>query len=637
MISGKGNINISASWIMSNSNVDLHAGNDITLGHTGTSSTGTWIQSNGVMSVSANNLTLYGGSTGIFNISGSQGPGAMLYSAGSQTVTVVNQILLRAGSANNTNPMYGGGTSSGSVGIWSDADQTISANVIKLWAGVSGHDNGAELRAYHDQAINITGTGGLLELKGGGDNSGAVYGGAGSYNNQARIQHGQWVSNDSYTGSGNQIITIDGGGTVNVQAGGGTGVLGYYSNECASATGNPNLCRGSSNGATIENGIGAQTLDYVAGGTLTVTGGSAGTQNWAGVNNKGAGQYIYGNPNITLTGGTGGGAVSYGGEIFNLSNDAGIYSKGSGAQYIYGGSITINAGGDAASYGGAGISNDSGQGLYISTTGTLAMYGGASSAGDIFAGGAYIGNKNGGAIDLQIGGALYIKAGSGTSSPILIGSVDGPGNVNIRTTGNADIIADGSGVAIGSLSASYGATVSISSGGSLTVSGSATRGVLIGSLFDSDAGSIDGNGIAVGSSSRLSANSNLSLLSRNDISIKDTATVKTYGGAITLVAGWDGSMAPVVNRPGSITAYGGFTTDGGAFTAYAGNSIMLGSINTDGVSNYYGYSGGNVNLRADAGFIDVSSISAKGSVPIGSGNSGGWGGSVTLQSFGGLT
>ncbi|MDO8788361.1 MAG: filamentous hemagglutinin N-terminal domain-containing protein [Sulfuritalea sp.] len=636
VISGTGNINIAGSSINSSGNIDLHAGNDITLGRT-TSGPGTWLQSNGDMFVSANNLTLLGGSGGIWHSSSTQGPSAVLYSMGAQTIAIENQILLQAGGINNTayagSPMYGG-----SVAIRSGGSQTISAHAIKVYAGDYGHDNSAEIQAYGGQSITITGTGGLLEVKGGGDGDTSVYGGQGSFNNQARILHGDTSNNETYTGTGQQTITIYGGGTVNVQAGSGTGKLGYYRSDCVAAGAAVADCRGSGNGATLENGIGAQALNFdpAYGGAIGVYGGGAGTNNWAGINNKGAGQTITGNPDITLTGGTGGGAANYGGLVFLLSNDAGIFSKGTGAQTIYGGSITINGGGDTASYGGAGISNESDESLYIATTGNLSMYGGASSAGDTFAGGVYIGNKNGGAIDLQIGGAVYIQAGSGSSAPVLIGSVGGPSNVNIVTGGNVDVIADGSGVAIGSLSASYGATVNINSGGSLSVSGSGTRGVLIGSLFDSGAASLDGDGIAVGPGSQLTANSDLTLKSGNNLLIAASVPVKTYGGAITLVAGWDGETATGVDRAGVISAYGGFTTYGGAFNAYGWTAIELGSVITDAPTGS-GSDGGAVYVDASNGPVYVGSISAKGGDASGLGSDGGTGGNVTLLSYGLLT
>ncbi|MFA4968119.1 MAG: filamentous hemagglutinin N-terminal domain-containing protein [Sulfuritalea sp.] len=583
VISGKGDINISGTKIQSNGGaVNLWAGKDIALSSSG--SFGTWVQGASMNVAAGNNLTLTGGSG---DISGPQGPGVMLMSMGTQTVSAGNQILLQAGSANNTNPMYGGNMSGGGVAIWSDADQTVSAHVIKLYAGASGHDNGAGLHAYGNQAITITGAGGLLELKGGGDSSAAVYGGAGSYNNQARIEHGQWYANNSYYGSGAQTITIYGGGSVNLQAGSGTGALGYYSSDCY-ATPLGEACRGSSNDAAIYNGVGAQTLDFVGGGSLTITGGSAGTQNWAGINNQltATTQTINGNAAITVTGGSGGGsALSYGGDTFQLSNDAGINSQGAGDQTVNASSITLNGGN--ATYGGAGISNDSGYSNYITTVGNLSMYGGGSSAGDEFAGGVYIGNKNGGAINLQIGGDLYIKAGSGTSSPAIIGTLDGPANVYINTGGNASIIAAGSGAGIGSQSTGYGGAVSIIAGNDLTITDSATRGVMIGSLYDTgSATSItlrSGRDMTIGSASGYGALIGVKNSPTGNSWVDIRAGQDYYGGGNLLLAGSSridigGGYSNVHLRAGQSSATNGNITQNAGSVIYGGAV----SFNADG-------------------------------------------------------
>lgn len=603
IISGKGDINVSGSKVQSNGGpVNFWAGKDITLSSSG--GFGTWVQGASMNIAAGNNLTLTGGSG---DISSEQGPGVMLYSTGSQTVTAVNEILLQAGSANNT--MYGGSMSGGSVGIWSDADQTISANTIKLYAGTSGHDNGAELRAYHGQAINITGSGGLLELKGGGDSSAAVYGGAGSYNNQARIEHGQWVSNDTYTGTGNQTITIYGGGSVNLQAGSGTGALGHYDNDCYAVLGD--ACRGSSNDAAIYNGVGAQKLDFVpGGGSLTVTGGSAGTQNWAGINNKASAstQQILGDPNITLTGGSGGGsALSYGYQTFQLSNDAGINSDGTGAQTIHAGSIVIHGGG--AAFGGAGIGSESGTSLNVTTTGGLSMYGGSNAGSDPLAAVAYIGNMSGGAIDLTVGGDLYMQSG-GAGGAAMIGSVGAPSNVIAKVTGNVTVDGSLGAAGIGSFGG-YGGVVTIRAQ-DITFVGANAR-------------------MTHGPSASPTAAMGITLLAKGNLDL-GLSSNDTYGGSVLMVSGWDGISTTTPATYGGSTGYiagdfytTSFTTRGGAFTALAAGDISLGSIVTEG---YSGANGGDVALTAVNGTLEVSSIGGRGSY------GGGRGANVTLWSKG---
>jgi filamentous hemagglutinin family protein len=580
-----GDIDIATALLSSSTELNLYADNDIHLGSN--AGYGSMVQSSGAMTVSAgHDLNLIGGSG---DVSGSQGPGATLQSGGAQTITAGNQILLQAGSANNTthtgSTMYGA-----SVSIQSEGDQNISADAIKVYAGTSGHDNSAELRATGNQSITIYG--GALDIRGDGDASATVYGGQGSYNNQARIQHGQSSGGDVYSGWGDQTVTIYGGATVNIQAGSGTGALGYYGSDCAMTTGNPDLCRGSSNGAMIENGIGAQTLDFVYGGAISATGGGAGTQNWAGITSHGSAttQDILGNPDITLTGGGGGGsAVSYGGETFQLSNDAGINSQGTGSQTINANSITLNGGN--ANYGGAGVSNDAGTGSAITTVGNLSMYGGSSSAGDEFAGAVYFGNKNGGAINLNVGGDLYITAGSGSSAPAIIGTMDGAGNVQINVGGNVSIVAAGSHVAIGSQSATYGATVNISAGGNLTIADSATRGVVVGSLYDTDSatavtlgsggdltiGSDTGYGALIGVRNSPAGNSSVDIRAGQDyygggnLLLAHSSRIDVGGGFSNVRLG--AGQTSVTN--GNITQNDGSVIYGGSVSLYADGNLTL--------------------------------------------------------------
>ena len=634
VIVGTGNIAINGSMIHASSYVDLHAGNDISLGSSG--AYGSWVQSFGNMLVTAgHDLNLFGGSG---NLSGPQGPGVMLRGDTSQTIKVGNQILLQAGNANNTthsgSTMYGA-----SVTIQSGGIQDISAGTVKVYAGSSGHDNSAEIQATGNQAITIYG--GVLDIRGGGDASTSVYGGQGSYNNAARIQHGQSYGGDVYTGSGDQILTLYGGASVILQAGSGTGVLGYYGSDCY-ASGAGELCRGSSNDAVIQNGIGAQTLDFAYGGAISITGGSAGRQNWAGISNHSSAttQLIFGNPDITLTGGSGGGAgVSYGGYVFQLSNDAGINNNGSGTQTVYAGTITINGGG--ATYGGAGIGSDSGNGLFITTTGDLSMYGGSSNAGDPFAGAVYIGNKAGGQINLDIGGDLYVKAGSGSAAPVMIGSVDGPASVDITTGGNVSIVADGSQVGIGSDSASYGASVYIAAGGKLTVTDSATRGVRIGSQSDSatstDVTLLAVGDIAIGSATGYGALigvktpsgvSNVTLRAGEygggNLMLAASSRIKA-GGQITLGAGQ--SLA----TNGNITqSYGGIIYGGGVLFNAEGSASFDGSV-TAGTGMIEGLAGFADGGEGGGNILVAGTLSGYGGVTLTaeSGYSGGANGNIT--------
>ncbi|MCK9389018.1 MAG: filamentous hemagglutinin N-terminal domain-containing protein, partial [Sulfuritalea sp.] len=604
-----GNISFTDGGGAFGSSIDIVADKDLTLTAV---NKGVRLQTTtGVMSIAANNFFAYGGSAvrgpDDVNLLGQPVPYAgagisVIAGTAGQTINVAGTLLLQAGNVDNS---YGGGSSyyGGSVTFSSAGTQEIAARSLTLQAGASGHDNTALISAYGAQIINIgdASNAGSLTLQGGGA--------ADSYNNQARIEHGQIYGGDVYAGFGDQTITVNGGGSVILLAGSGTGVLGYYGSDCY-LSGAGDLCRGSSNDAAIRNGIGYQDVYFISGGSLSITGGGAGTQNWAGINNRPTAwsQTISGNPDIAVTGGSGGGgAVSYGGYTYQLANDAGIHSEGSGDQNIYANSITLSAGN--ATYGGAGISNDSGYSTYITTLGNLSMYGGSSSAGDPFAGGVYIANKGGGAINLDVGGDLYLKAGSGTSSPAMIGTIDGAGDVWIYTGGNVSLIADGSRIGIGSESATYGAMVHIYSGGDLTLTGSATRGVTIGSLYDADSATgvwlTAQKDITIGSATGYGALIGVKTPTSGISWVGIEAGSTGYGGNLLLdgnsrinVGGGESGVS-LMSANGNITQNAGSAINGGSVSFFAdGNMVAVaGNITSPGYVNLNN-SAGNISQAA---------------------------------------
>jgi hypothetical protein len=588
VISGKGNITISASQIYSADTIDLHAGQDITLGQTGVGTDITSVHSNGLMKVSAKNLNLYGGQIALFNIAGAQGPAVILRSDTNQKIAIENQILLRAGSANNT-AFYGSSMNGGSVSIVSDGDQEISAKFIKVHAGQSGHDNNAEIKADGNQLITITGSGGSLEINGGGDSNGSVYGGLGSFNNQARIEHGQYGG----FGTGDQNIVVYGGGTIAVYGGSGTGALGHYGSECATATGNPELCRGSNNNAEIQNRVGQQTLNFDSGGYLHVEGGGAGDQNWAGIENDGGGQIIAGLPDIMLKGGTGGRIFEYGGDAFDFYNDGGIYNESNGDQIIYGGNITINGGGNGTSYGGAGFSNESSDAstvTYIGATGNLVMLGGASNAATSYevpgeATAAFINTEaSTSTLKIEVGGDITLTAGAGYGGVVLIGSVGGGASTTIDIAAAGTITANSganSGIFIGNIAEPGfgGADVTIRSGGTMSFTGTDNAGVMIGSMN----GGINPTKVTLGSMrdvtlSKASVGSwnadadSIAIYGGYSVDGAGTATASPYGGDLsftrTRIGSADGDAAIALYA--AFAAAGGdiaFSDGGGAYGA----------------------------------------------------------------------
>lgn len=555
---------------------------------------GSIVKSNGAMDLQAANLRVYGGSvvnagamgsgtvqafygsSAVENLSG-YGAGVAIKSNTTQTVMVSGgQILLQAGTVDN-GAAYGSSIYGGSVGLWSSGQQHIQAASLKLLGGATGHDNSAEIQGFGDQTVTIHG--GQLELSGGG--------GVNGFNNQARIQHGNWYGGVG-TGGGAQMISVLYGGSVVLQGGTGTGTLGHFSNECYAVLGE--ACRGSENSARIENVFGGQTLAFASGGTLTITGGSAGTSNSAGLENQTTSasfQTVTGNPDIILTGGASGGSwLSYGGDSFDNSNDAGIYSEGGGAQSIFANTLQITGGG--ADVGGAGISNEfTGGSLLVQTQGNLSMVGGSSSAVAPYGGAVYIASEHGGTINLMVGGQLNASSGSGTSAPALIGSIEGLSNVQINA-GSIDLTANASFLAVGSKDiAGYGATININSAGHIILSDSSSQPggkVQIGAYGDAigptvvnmnayggiTIGSVGGVGTEVGVTSPVNAGSMVSVL----------AGAAGYGGDL------------VINNSAGISGYGGVTL--AAYAAATGGNLTLagGNINNGGPSGLVKMFGG---------------------------------------------
>jgi filamentous hemagglutinin family protein len=569
---------------------------------------GTIVKSGGMMNITAANLRAYGGnainpggfatgttqaflgSTGVEDLSG-QGAGVAIKSAMAQNIDIASgEILLQAGSANNGGG-YGGLMYGGTVGIWSTGTQNIQAANIKLFGGAGGHDNNAEIQSFGDQAITLYG--GILQLAGGG--------GVGGFNNQARVQHGQWNAGVG-SGTGNQLVLVYGGGTIDLVGGSGTGTQGYYGSDCYAVLGD--ACRGGSNDARIENVFAAQTINFASGGQLNITGGSAGTKNSASIEAQTSAattQQILGNANITLTGGSAGGsALAYGGENHDLSNDAGIYSDGSSSQTILANNITIHGG--SANVGGAGISNESGVMLMVQTVGNLTMTGGSSSAASPYGGAAYIANRDNGLVALLVGGNLNATSGSGSSSPVLIGSIEGQGSVQISGA-NINLTANASFVAVGSKAAAYGASVTMLSPGNISFNDSTTNPngkIFIGSDTDGvgsptmvsveahgnvTVGSVGGHGVSIGTATAATNTaSTVSLVAGpvgygGNLVINSGASVSGYGGVLLAANNAYGGTGDITVNGGSLVS-GGPT---GYIRIYAGRDVDLaGTVNSFG-------------------------------------------------------
>ena len=347
--------------------------------------------------VSAHDINITGGTVstnGIFVAT--NGAGIVNYGAGNQAVTATNMSF--TGGASGANNAAG-------IRNMSTGTQTIAATTLRAVGGAGGTNNTAGIsNDYGGQVITIgsgnTG-GGSIFIKGGG--GGGNFAGLVSY--------------------GGQLVTVYGGGTSSVVLQGGNGA-------------------GGDNYATIASGYGGtldQTINFVYGGVLTLTGGSVGANNYAEIKqdslNSAATQHILGGANITLAGGASGGG-------YNNNNDAGIHiteNNLTGYQTINAGTVTMMGG--AATYGGAGFTAAH---QYITTSGNLTMTGGSSSStADPVAGAVYIGSNFDSNLTLYVGGSLAVSGGTGTAGGALIGSLHGNGTpANLKMVISGDLTLD---------------------------------------------------------------------------------------------------------------------------------------------------------------------------------------------------
>ncbi len=358
---------------------------------------GTWIQAASMNVQAGNNLTLTGGGgSGTGFGPGNSGPGVMLYSTGAQTVTAGSQILLTAGSFDNT-AHSGSSHYGGSVAIVANGNQTITAPTIKLAAGTAGHDNAAEIRGGGvTQDINVTS---LLELKGGG----------GGDDNYAWIDANGFATDQTINAGGANIILTGGtsGGTSNRENSADIS-LNDMSNSGGSQTvhaGNITINGGSAayGGAGFGTGYGLDQTFHVS-GNLIMTGGSTNnadfvaTPVYIGSEFGGGTKNLYVGGNITLNGGTGtGGGVLIG----SLEN-----SDGDSTVNIFAGG-NINA---TANTGGVWLGVVSPTGGYKTDLNLIAGWNGSTVSPDVGSGPGAINASGVGVTARTVGGAFTALA-----------------------------------------------------------------------------------------------------------------------------------------------------------------------------------------------------------------------------------
>ncbi|MFC7652245.1 beta strand repeat-containing protein [Pseudoduganella danionis] len=340
-----------------------------------------------------------------------------------QTIVVADKLQLFAGSGENAGAFIQANPIS-ETDI--EGTQTISVHRLTATAGSGGVYSHAGIESLvKNQNIILTGVRPELVLTGGS---------GGANNSEAQIVQA--------ADGGTQKITVNGGGSIKLFGGAGDG----YATIEPDATYCPG-CNVSANRAQIANlGGGNQTIDFLAGGSLSLTGGSKGAGNSALIvadMSKGAQQTITSSTGaanyaqISLTGGSGGfynaadGALETNGAMIGAVPALGI-APASALKTINAASITLNGGGSADNRGGAWLAAGQGSAL-INVMGDLTLQGGASNVGlqgavnpanayytDVSAQAAI--NPNG-KLNLNVGGTLNLLGGSGTTSAAVISGV----------------------------------------------------------------------------------------------------------------------------------------------------------------------------------------------------------------------
>lgn len=496
---------------------------------------------NGTQTISgASLIQVRGGSSG-----GGTNNGNTAYiesDVGSQTISA-QSIVLQGGSGGTENGANIG-VNSGGTGT-----QSITANSIALQGGVAGTFNGAAIYTGNgrNQTVNV-GAGGLTLTGGGGG--------------VTDLQNGAVIFQK--TGTGTQTINVAGGGAITLQAGSGAASnVGFDSNG---------LSKGSS--ASILSQGAAQLVNFTApGGSISATGGTVGTNNFAVIEATGVGsQTIQGSvlanaPSITLTGGASGGnstepnvAVIRGSDVNSqtISAAAGTLASGLGDNLVL-----IVA-----------------QTQSLQFNGNLALMGapGGNNNGGVRIGGRSTTDTN---LTLGVGGDLTLSGGA--TSGVAVGSAA----TNIRTntiaiTATGDVILSPSavgGVRIGNGGPGgelLGSSVSVTAGGNIVLNSSGGAGsARVHSLGNVALSATNaGKSITQASDSRIAANQ-LTVAANAGISmdsaINEISSLSATNSGIGNIS--------VTNKPGVALTVTGITQGGGNVRISADSLAITGAVN----------------------------------------------------------
>ncbi len=337
--------------ILTGSDIVLVGGTSLTLAHnvtaTGnmtlfssgdmTQSAGTTVSSNGNMNVTA---------SGTLTVQGGAASPTALVSVGNQTISATDiQVIGGTGGANASAAirMTGGA-----------ATQNITAsNGISITGGASGGGLGIGNYATIDSAGNqviAAGNGGLIMAAGGG--TGLETG------NSSNLEHNGGAGTS-------QSITITGGGSIILTAG----------SAALTGVGDPNGNRAS---IRSENGD-SQTINMIgAGASISLTGGTLGSDAYAEIFVKAGTQLITGADTISLFGGASGGGVS---DALGTHGNLAVIDADSNHQTISANNIQL-LGGSGGINNLAAIISGGNQSITVGTGG-LGITAGSGGAGEI--------------------------------------------------------------------------------------------------------------------------------------------------------------------------------------------------------------------------------------------------------------
>src|SRR5665213_3294019 len=292
-----------------------------------------------------------------------------------------------------------------------------------------------------------------------------------------------------------------------------------------------------------------------------------------------------------------------------------------------------------------------GNGGYMSGAGATAT-GGITTAGDIT-----IAVSGGGEHD---GEADLLADSSQSSSTVLIGNfaqagtVSGTINVSVDGALNLENTLDVDSALIGNV-----ATAPATASGNVTIIAQKTDGIGASVRNDLPGGdftleNLGTDPLVIDEDFSVASTHDLTVLSVGDIDIEGVLqnTQASGGGAITLVAGWDGT----ITNPASLTNAGVYGNNGGSIlvggpdaegnsavgslsglTTIEGDEIALDAENGFAQIGYHGTGGGNIVVNAMSN-IAIDSGEPGEAAQIGNGGAdinGTFGGSITLASFGG--